>query len=371
MISPAIRNTIWRVAGQLLLWTSLGLFFTVQSVLTYVAQGNEARLGAPLIYQLGYWYVWGLLSPLMFLAARRWPIGEIGTRQPGVTPGGRSPHRGNVLRLIGLSLVMAPLQVVVSTLVRSGGMYSAGIISEEVFHSQLGRLLPLLPIQSFDALFTFWVILGVYLGIRYYRQSKEQDLANQRLQADLSDARLQNLRAQLRPHFLFNTLNSISALVAECPDRAEQMIARLSHLLRRSLDSDTRTLVPVVEEMDFIRTYLEIEETRFGDRLSIEIDVQPETELLTVPALILQPLVENAVVHGVAPFDSPGRITVMSRLEGDVLCLSVRDTGPGVPPGTVFGIGLSNTRSRLAQLYGEAAELKVDGNLVTIRRKNP
>ncbi len=351
-----------------MLWTSLGLFFTLQSVLTYVAQGNEARLGAPLIYQLGYWYVWGLLSPLIFAAARRWPIGG--------NEGGNEGGTGNVLRLVGLSLVVAPLQVVVSTLVRSGGMYTAGIITEEVYHAQLGRLLSLLPIQSFDALFTFWVIMGVYLGIRYYRQSKEQELANQRLQGDLSDARLQNLRAQLRPHFLFNTLNSISALVAACPDRAEQMIARLSHLLRRSLDSDTRSLIPVAEEMDFIRTYLEIEETRFGDRLSIELDVQPETETLPVPALILQPLVENAVVHGIAPFDRPGRITVMSRLEASVLCLSVRDTGPGVPPESSFGIGLSNTQSRLAQLYGDAAHLKVEGNLVAIRltghaRENP
>jgi two-component system, LytTR family, sensor kinase len=188
-----------------------------------------------------------------------------------------------------------------------------------------------------------------YFAIKHYERSvRAESLAHQ--------ARLQALRYQLNPHFLFNTLNAISTLVVDRRNaEAGKMIARLSDFLRMTLDRPDVEEVPLADEIEFVRRYLEIEQVRFGDRLAVTIDVDDGAWSARVPALVLQPLVENAIRHAVAPREQGGRITIAARARDGRLELSVMDDGPGLNGnGNGTGIGLANTRERLQQLYGDA-----------------
>jgi LytS/YehU family sensor histidine kinase len=174
------------------------------------------------------------------------------------------------------------------------------------------------------------------------------------LEKRLAQARLQSLQSQMNPHFLFNTLHSISALMHKDVEAADRMVMKLSDLLRLALANTDTHEVPLKQELDFLDRYLEIEKTRFRERLSVEREFDPETLNARVPNLVLQPLVENAIRHGVERHARPGRIILRARKENGSLRLEVQDNGDGIQPGTKNreGIGLSNTRSRLEQLYG-------------------
>jgi len=172
----------------------------------------------------------------------------------------------------------------------------------------------------------------------------------------LAQAQLNALRMQLHPHFLFNTLNSISVLMSEDVATARRMLSRLSDLLRTSLDNDGRHEVSLREELEFLKAYLEIEETRFQDRLTVRMQIEPDLLDARVPNLILQPLVENAIRHGIATRAQSGVIEINAARDNGMMRLTVRDDGPGLgtnsPSSLISGIGLSNTRERLKQLYG-------------------
>lgn len=195
------------------------------------------------------------------------------------------------------------------------------------------------------------------------RQSRESMLLQQ-----VTEAELRALRAQINPHFLFNSLNSIANLIVTDPGRAEIMTLRLSKVFRHVLAHTSRPLAPIQEEMDFLRSYLEIEEARFGSRLRVEIEVAPEVALDSVPSLILQPVVENALKHGLAPKTGPGRLWISAKREGDRICLAVEDDGVGPDAGSApnghatptAGVGLRNIRQRLATLYQERAQMSFE-----------
>ena len=210
----------------------------------------------------------------------------------------------------------------------------------------------------------YWIIVLGYLGWHYYKAYRERERQTAALATELVQARLQALRMQINPHFLFNTLNTISALIHENPDAADRMIVRLSELLRRTLDRGDVQEVPLREELEFLRSYLEIEQMRFPDRLTVTFDIEPKAQDLLVPHLILQPLVENALRHGILPREEAGRVEISARVaDGRHLELKVRDNGNGLlaangGPGRE-GIGLQNIRSRLAQLYGAAQQLEI------------
>jgi sensor histidine kinase YesM len=184
-----------------------------------------------------------------------------------------------------------------------------------------------------------------------------------RAEAHAHQAQLRALRYQINPHFLFNTLNAISAqVVMERNQEATKMIARLSDLLRLTLGTEGRHEVPLGDEVDFLRRYLEIEQLRFGDRLRVEYDVPVENLAACVPAMMLQPLVENAIKHGIAPRSAPGRIRIAAQRVGEMLELEVSDNGPGISdhsPRRGQGVGLSNTRARLKQLYPSQHRLEI------------
>ena len=200
------------------------------------------------------------------------------------------------------------------------------------------------------------LLFGV-MATNYYRRYLAGEQRAARLQAQLAQAQLQALKMQLHPHFLFNTLNAISELVHKEPETAERMVIQLSDMLRVSLDSIGVQEIPLKQELEFLRRYLDIEETRFRDRLRIRMDVDPETLGAYVPNMILQPLVENAIRHGISPLSRGGSIDIRARRNGETLQLQICDDGRGLPAAAENGshgngVGLTNTRARLTQLYG-------------------
>ena len=214
---------------------------------------------------------------------------------------------------------------------------------------------------------TYWLIVGAYFAVHYYRAYQAREIAASQLQASLTEARLRVLRAQLDPHFLFNTLNAISSLALQNrQDDVVQTLGRLSELLRTSLDETLPQEIPLARELAFLDGYLEIQEIRHGDRLTVRQEVDADALDALVPSMLMQPLVENALRHGVAARPGPGVVLVRAERAGDRLRLEVHDSGPGFAPGaggpgddagTRPGdarrrIGLSNTRDRLEQLYG-------------------
>jgi two-component system LytT family sensor kinase len=209
----------------------------------------------------------------------------------------------------------------------------------------------------------YWVVLLGHFSWHYYQQNRMREVQTAQLQRELVEARLEALRMQLNPHFLFNTLHAISALIQDNPAGADRVVARLSELLRLSLDQTKPQEVPLSEEMAFLDSYLEIEQTRFAERLEIEREIAPETRQALVPYLILQPLVENAIHHGIEPREELGRVRISSRRSNDCLELRVRDNGDGLDSqgngAPREGIGLSNTRARLKHLYGADCSLEL------------
>ena len=324
-------------------WTGIGLFFTTEMVISYTSRGNEADWGSSLVYQMGRWYAWGLLTPLMLGLAHRYRI--------------ERPWRRGVLIHLGLGVLIAPVQVMLSQVLRFGTFLLLGDVTLEQVAEQLPNMPILILTGSFDSIITYWIILGLYHTFDYYRKNRERELQTSQLEGQLAQAQLKALKMQLHPHFLFNTLHSISALVHADPEAAERMIARLSDLLRLTLDNEGTQEVSLKQELAFLEQYLEIERTRFPDRLSVEMDIDPEALDACVPNLILQPLVENAIRHGIAPRPEAGFIRIQAVRENGMLRLQVRDDGPGLTnsqSGLREGVGLTNTRQRLTQLYGTA-----------------
>jgi sensor histidine kinase YesM len=332
-----------------LLWTLVGLMFVAPTYLQYAAD-DLAVPWSRLSSDLAGWYLWALLFPIIFWAARRFPFE-------------RRVWRSRVLihAIIGsaVSTVYAFLVVLKS--------YFIIAIATMDFRPHLLKMGPDYLFGGFEFYFLIYgAVVAAVHAFDYYRKYQERELKTTRLEAQLAQAQLQVLRMQLHPHFLFNTLHAISALMHRNVEAADRMIALLSDFLRLSLENAGRQEVPLKNELDFLERYMEIEKTRFGERLTVKVDVEPEALDAAVPNFILQPLVENAVGHGISRRSSPGRIEVRARLEApgrfDVrarrphrrLELQVVDNGPGTPGGAapMPGVGMTNTRARLEQLYG-------------------
>jgi two-component system, LytTR family, sensor kinase len=204
----------------------------------------------------------------------------------------------------------------------------------------------------------YFVIVGIVLGAGAYRALRDREVDAARLQTQLAEAETAALRAQLQPHFLFNILNAISAVVPEDPVMAQRLIARLGDLLRLSIEQHRAQQSSLAEELEFTDVYLAIEEVRLGKRLRIERRIAPEALDVSVPSLLLQPLVENAVRHGLSPLVEGGTLTIEAVLDESSLHLTVADNGKG-SEGADDGIGLGNTRARLRQLYGDRQSLSL------------
>ena len=207
--------------------------------------------------------------------------------------------------------------------------------------------------NAYDDMWMYWVVAAIAFGFMYYRKYKEREVQAVQLGAQLTKARLEMLKMQLQPHFLFNTLHSVSALMRKDVDGAERVIAQLSDLLRISLESADQQEIPLKKELEFLEGYLDIEQTRFRDRLKVEYYIDSDCLDACVPNMVLQPIVENAVRHGIAPHSKPGVIEISARREGHSLRMSVTDNGKGMGADGPKrkGLGLANTRERLQQHF--------------------
>ncbi|MFZ0818887.1 MAG: histidine kinase [Candidatus Acidiferrales bacterium] len=312
-----------------LCWTSIGLFFASQTYLTYKSSGGKAPLRFVLELNLSEWYLWAVLAPGIVWLAKRFPIDRK-----------RWARNLAIHCVAGVGVALTTWQL--NNVFRG---YALGIRRTTslvyVFHQNL---------------VIYMILVAGTQGYLFYQRYRQGELRAAQLSAQLAEAQIQALRMQLHPHFLFNTLNAISTLVHKNPESADRMIARLSELLRLTIENVGVQEVPLAQELEFLDRYLQIEWTRFGDRLTVQMDIAPETLDASTPYLILQPLVENAIRHGIASRAAPGRVTVRSVREGDMLVLEVKDDGPGIQPGLGLksGVGISSTRARLEGLYGSA-----------------
>ncbi len=323
--------------------TALGFFSGFQAYY-YVATFTDWPASLPflLALNLGYWYSWACLTPAILWLSRWAPFER------------RTWKRAFAVHIPGVFIAtVAHIALTVGT--QMVIVWASG---------QEQRMPWLLEAQNmffnnFDwEMMTYWAIVGLSHALRYYREARGRELRESQLETHLVEAQLAALQRQLQPHFLFNTLNTISALMHRDIDAADNMIAKLSDLLRISLQGVGVQEVTLKEELDFLSKYLEIEQTRFRDRLTVVFDVQPDTLDALVPNLVLQPLVENSIKHGIGPRPSPGEIQIRSKRVGSMLELEVRDNGVGLSAARLTdfnrGIGLGNTRSRLQHLYGSS-----------------
>lgn len=319
-----------------LFWTVIGLSFACQFHISSSKAGLDVTWRQAIGYALGDWYVFAVLSIPVISLARRFHF-EAGTR-------------GKCLAVhLGGSLLFSLAYIVIRAWV---GRFQSDASFGEAFQ-------PLLVKTWHFNLLLYWVIVAVTSAFDYYRKYRERELRASELERSLAQAKLQALQMQLNPHFLFNSLHSISALMHQDVEAADRMVSRLSELLRAALDNTETQEVSLGAELDFLKRYLEIERIRFGSRLNYEIDVPPEALDAQVPNLILQPLVENAIRHGIEPHARPGRIRLLARRQADELTLEVRDNGGGLGPQAIEeGVGLSNTRARLQTLYGDACRFE-------------
>jgi len=301
------------------------------------------------------WGVWLAFVPLILATARRYPF--VG-----------APRKRWLLRQFLLATVFSIAHSFAVAILR----HLLGIaVIDSIFEGALNLIIS----QPGRNYLTYAFIAVSYQAVAYHRAVRDHDLRAARLELDLAESKLANLEGRLRPHFLFNTLNSIAALIREDPTAAEAMVTQLSELLRASLRNDASREVRLDEELRLVEQYLAIQSVRFQDRLDVTIDADEDVRRGYVPHLILQPLVENAVRHGIGPREAGGCVWVYAEQVGDRLRMTVEDDGVGVgnAPESLAGsgLGLESVRSRLAHLYGAGQQLSVDarrpsGTRVTI-----
>jgi len=318
-------------------WTLLGVSFALSTYLGARQDNVQISWERILSGYLADFYLWGLLSPLIFLLARRFEL--------------RKHFPRNVLIHIGASIVLSAFVIsAASPLVWYLGYVN---LARNPTLAILWRNNAFSAYYFHQGLTIYWTTLVVALALYYYRGLRKGEAQTARLTAQLAQAQLQALKMQIHPHFLFNTLNSIAALLHKDVEAADRMIARLGDFLRLTLKSSDAQIVDFEQELEFLKCYLDIEHIRFQDRLTVELDIDSHALTAMVPNLILQPIVENAVRHGVARQTCPGHIIIRARREGERLIMRVEDNGPGLKvKSNGSGIGISNTRARLEQFYG-------------------
>ena len=313
----------------LAVWTVLGLMSAAQNAAWRAYTDRPIPWGTILPNALGDWLTCGMFTPAFYWMVRRFPI-------RGERWWARLP-----VHLAG-SIAFTLLKVSIWT-----PLFNALNPDAHPTYSQV------LFGGFYADMLAYWAAIGVIHAIEYYGESRERQLEATRLALD-------NLRAQLQPHFLFNTLQSISTLIHRDPTAADRMLTDLSELLRLSLRSPGSKEVPLREELEFLERYLQIMRVRFGDRLVIGVDAEPNVMNALVPSLVLQPIVENAIQHGMADRTDRGHVQVRATRDGSALRLEVFDDGPG-PSATPSsnGIGLANTRERLQRLYGPDGQMEI------------
>lgn len=343
----------WKKYAPIPYWLGIALallmavLFTVKSYLMgmYYNEWENFKLWRILSIHTVNFLLWALLLPLLNYWFERYPVHDSPWKTKGVA--------------VALCLVTCFFHEFVSSLMYAIpanllGYYPLG-------DDNLQYIIRGLKIAIPNRILEYWILYAILTAVQMQRKFRNKELELAQVETQLSNARLNALRLQLQPHFLFNTLNTISSLMEINVNAAQKVVSRLGGLLRFVLDKDDRNFIPLREELEFVRNYLDIEQTRFHDRLSVHYEIDERTRDIWVPHLILQPLVENAIKHGFSNRSNEGRIEVVTRKLDDKIELLIRDDGNGSALSQEdllqAGIGLSNVQKRLELLYGPAAEL--------------
>jgi two-component system, LytTR family, sensor kinase len=324
-------------------WTLIGVAFAGQSYLA------RAEVGAPITWRFALgrnlldWYIFALLAIPVVWLARRIPL-ELADWKRRLTIHVVASILFSVLWMICRAFLVTALEL---TEVRGPLAFWTAFTYALVA-------------TFFFNVLIYGVVVTVTHTLRFYRRDREREVRTAELETRLTQARLQALQMQLNPHFLFNTLHAISCLMHKDVEAADRMLIRLGDLLRYALESTGEQEVTLGKELDFLERYIEIERTRFGERLAVTKDIAPETLNALLPNLLLQPILENAIEHGIEPHARPGRIVLTSGRAGDSLQIEIRDNGDGLadPAKLNGGVGVSNSRARLQQLYGTRGRLE-------------
>src|SRR5437016_12849573 len=353
-------KTNWRRAALLFGgWTLVSVIFAMISYAAAIGENNkEFGFVSALRLNLVQFYLWAILSPLLFRFSRNCLI----VSRP-------LNHRNLLLSFPALISFAAIHQTIHLAVLWS-------------ITPRLRKQFPTL-VDCYRAYFGFGFYIDLIIALLiviavhallYYQNFRASEFAQSSLKTQLAQAQLRALQMQLHPHFLFNTLHSISSLVLEDPQKANSMIARLGDFLRLTVENSEQQFVTLKEETEFLRCYLDIEQVRFGDRLTVAFELEPQTLSAQVPHLILQPVVENAIQYAIAPRATRGHINVEAKRLNSLLRLEVRDNGPGITSDTDLvraeGVGLSNVRARLHQIYGSDSRFELmnakDGGLAVV-----
>lgn len=354
-VSKDASGGLWRRRWMRLalifgIWTFIGIVFTLQSYFTSFRSEKPTPLFDSLYVQMTWSYLWALATPLVLWAATRLPI-----------------ERNNWIRS---ALLHVPLSIVLSAFLTALGhvvlwFYWGWSMGRPFSFERMGRFV----VANFSEGIGIYLLIALTsYAFSYYRRYRESQVKTLLLEAQLSQAQLHALKMQLHPHFLFNTLHSISALLNKDTDSARKMITRLGDFLRLTLDNSGSQEVTLQQEIEFLSCYLEIERIRFQDRLVTRMDVSQQTLDAKVPNLILQPIVENAIRHGIASRSTPGLIEIGAEQRNGTLRIQVRDNGPGLSAHRTSenlfkkGLGLANTETRLERLYGAAHRFDFSNN---------
>ncbi len=338
-------------------WTLIVVTFSVQAYVFAVARGRPDNFWHEFLVASTDWYIWAALTPLVLFFCRRFRI-----------------TKDNWLSAVpvhfAVGIVISFLQLAIQ--VRLNYIVNPG------YKMTYWRVLYFFAtFKGHINLLTYWVIVALNHGFYYYEQSRTRELAWSRMETDLANAQLQVLNMQLHPHFLFNTLHSISTLISDDPQAARQMVLKLSDLLRASLNKIDQPAVPLHQELELLECYISIEQTRFKDRLTIEKEIDPSALVCEVPTMILQPLVENAVRHGIGKHRQADLISIVAQRASGRLLLEVRNRIGSVENGgstVARGIGHSNTRARLEQLYNGQHSFEIanrEGGGVSVKLSLP
>jgi sensor histidine kinase YesM len=337
--APRTESTRRRIPllAIFIFWTLWSLWAAQQNILLTVVSGRPVDSWLrPLGLALSSGWFWAMLTPLVMLY----------TRYVHDRAGGRGRA------IAAHAAIFAVIHIV------DAWVYSVVSAAWSATPRPFEQLV--VSLTTVNA-WTYAMVAVVTTLVDYHDALRERTVRAARLEAQLALAQFQALRAQLHPHFLFNALNAISALIHKDPARADRMLARLSELLRLAIETAGSPEVRLIDEVEFVKRYLEIERMRFGDRLDVRVDLPVETYDALVPNMLLQPLVENAVRHGVAPHPGPGRVQIRAERRGAHLDIVVSDTGKGIAPAPPnekgSGVGLRTTRERLEKLYGSQQEL--------------
>jgi two-component sensor histidine kinase len=330
----------------------LGLINASQHYLDHVVSDESYGWGHALAHSVPWWALWGLFTPVIAWMVARYDFSE-GSRTRDLA--------AHAAAAVALTLLHALLY----------SSFVALVVTPASDLAAFARTVAAFLSKATLNLFTYAGIAGGLFALALYRRLRSRELIAARLQARasvlearLSQAQLEALEMQLRPHFLFNTLTAISVLVQRGDgDDAARMIGKLSDLLRRTIQRSGKQEVSLAEELGLLEHYLAIQQVRFRDRLRVEYEIEPAVRRARVPHFCLQPIIENAINHGIAADPAAGRVRITARREGDRLVVRVRDDGPGVraseSPSAGVGVGLANTRARLRQLYGVEHRLEI------------